>query len=476
MAQTLVFLGTSALLLSLTMTAYTKQSAVLDEIKQKGELVVVTRNSPTTYYVGPNGPTGPEYDLISRFASHLGVKLRLVTTDNLNNILAMIERHEAHLAAAGLTVTEDRKDRVRFGPPYQNITQQLVYRAGTKIPHSPEDLIDSRLEVIAGSSHIEGLKKLAQHYPDLTWHENSVMESDELLSYVWERRIDYTIADSNEVVLNQRFYPELRVAFDITGPQQLAWALPKDTDNGLYNEAVKFFDLIRKNGEFNQIMERHYGHVQDFDYVGTRKFMRHISQRLPAYVEQFQQAAEQHNLDWRLLAAIGYQESHWNPQAISPTGVRGIMMLTRTTAEDMGYSNRIDPQNSINGGARYFSQLKNRIPQRIAEPDRTWFALAAYNIGLGHVENLRVITQRRGGNPDKWVDVKANMQLIMQNRWHDLIRHGYARGKETLQYVENIRGYYDILVRQTEYNRQALTKKPVTYPVISYQDSPSPLL
>jgi len=473
MARLGAFVGTSLLLL---LTACTDQPSVLEQIKHKGELVVVTRNSPTTYFEGPYGPTGLEYDLISLFADYLGVDLKLITTTNFNAILPMVARRDAHLAAAGLTITDARKGRVRFGPAYQRITEQLVYRTGTKIPQSPDDLTDSRLEVIAGSSHAERLANLSKHYTNLTWHENNEAESEELLSYVWEKKIDYTIADSNEVALNQRYYPELRIGFDLTEPQQLAWAFPKGTDKSLYNEAVKFFVLIKQSGKLEQILDRYYGHVQDFDYVGTRLFMKHIIERLPDYMDHFQQAARQNGIDWRLLAAIGYQESHWNPRAISPTGVRGIMMLTRTTAADMGFSNRIDPQNSINGGARYFNLLKNRIPRRIVEPDRTWFALAAYNIGLGHVEDARTITRQQGGDPDKWVDVKTNLPLLTQKRWYEQLRHGYARGSEALRYVENIRSYYDILVWQTEPNKLKLPITPVKYPITMSQYVPSPIL
>ncbi len=473
-ARTVVFpLGAMLLLLT---GGCSQQPSALNQIKQKGELVVVTRNSPTTYFEGPYGPTGLEYDLVSLFADYLGVDLKLITTANFNAILPMVAHRDAHLAAAGLTITEARKSRVRFGPPYQNITEQLVYRSGTRQPQDPEDLVDTSLEVIAGSSHAERLSNLTKYYKNLTWQENNDVESEELLSLVWEKKIDYTVADSNEVALNQRYYPELRVAFDLSRPQQLAWAFPKGPDNSLYNEAVKFFNHIKQSGKLDQLLDRYYGHVQDFDYVGTRLFMKHIEERLPDYIQNFKQAAQHNNMDWRLLAAIGYQESHWNPRAISPTGVRGIMMLTRTTAADMGFTNRIDPQNSIKGGARYFRLLKNRLPRDINEPDRTWFALAAYNIGFGHVEDARTIIRQRGGDPDKWVDVKESLPLLTQKRWYEQLPHGYARGNEALRYVENIRSYYDILVWQTEPNKLKLPNTPIKYPITISQYIPSPIL
>ena len=431
------------------LTGFVPQPTLLNRIKQQGELVVVTRMSPTTYYEGADGPAGFEYDLARLFADYLGVKLKIVTPDSFNEILPMVESGEADLAAAGLTVTKSRRNLVRFGPVYQEIRQQLVYRAGDDIPQSINDLQHKYIEVVAGSSHEDTLRHLDRTVT-LNWHPNYEAEVEELLSLVWQRELDYTIADSNQVEVTRRYYPELRVAFDISGPQDLAWAFRNGKDISLHREAGRFFAEIERNGILDQLKDRYFGHVQDFDYVGTRAYIKDIYKRLPKYDDYFKQAADDFSLDWRLLAAIGYQESHWNPRAISPTGVRGIMMLTRTTAADMGITNRIKPRNSIFGGARYFSGLKKVLPDSIADPDRTWFALAAYNVGLGHVNDAREITKRLGKDPDKWMDVRDSLPLLMQKRWYKQTEHGYARGMEAVQYVENIRDYYDILVWRTE--------------------------
>jgi membrane-bound lytic murein transglycosylase F len=266
---------------------------------------------------------------------------------------------------------------------------------------------------------------------------------------VWAQTIDYTIADSNELGINQRFYPELRVAMDISEPQPLAWAFPIYEDTSLYDEAVDFFEEITESGKLRQLIDRHYGHVERLDYVGTRRYMRHIEERLPEFRPLFQAAAEATDQDWRLLAAMGYQESHWDPGARSPTGVRGIMMLTLNTMRQLGLDNRLDPEQSIMGGARYIRQIKDRLPERINEPDRTWLALAAYNVGMGHLEDARILTARNGGNPDKWVSVKRYLPLLSQKKWYEKTRYGFARGHEPVQYVENIRSYFDILVWQT---------------------------
>jgi membrane-bound lytic murein transglycosylase F len=303
---------------------------------------------------------------------------------------------------------------------------------------------------VAGSSHAEHLADLQSEYPDLVWQEVQDVDSEELLVLVWQQLIDYTVADSTELTISRRFYPELRPAFAVSEAEPLAWAFARNGDDSLYNKAVEFFASITEDGSLDQLIERYYGHIADFDYVGTRRYQAHIQQRLPAYRELFQEVAEEYGLDWRLLAAVGYQESHWNPDAVSPTGVRGLMMLTRAAAKDLDIEDRLDPEQSIRGGARYLHNMLQRIPERIPEPDRTWLALAAYNVGLGHLEDARILTQKNKGDWDKWIDVKENLPLLSKKKWYQQTRYGYARGREPVRYVENVRSYYDILVWYTE--------------------------
>lgn len=450
----------------LMLATYSAPPTLLQQIVDRNELVVTTRHSPTTFYEGIHGPSGFEYDLARLFADYLGVELAIVSPASLNAILPMVADGRADMAAAGLAVTEDRRKLVRFGPAYDHISQQLVYRKGTPAPASLTDLAGDVIDVVSGSSHAERLRWLAAGHPEINWYENEDADIRELLKKVWKKEINFTVANSNEIRLNQRIYPELRVAFDVTDPLPLAWAFAKGEDDSLVRVAEEFFALIEGNGQLEELRERYYGHVQDFDFVETRRFIRHVYQRLPSYKSSFVEAAQRFGLDWRLLAAIGYQESHWDPLAVSPTGVQGIMMLTRTTADEFGVADRVDPHDSIQGGARYLSHIKRRLPQEIAEPDRTWFALAAYNMGLGHLEDARALTAKRGGDARKWMDVKETLPLLTQRHWHEQTRYGYARGKEALQYVENIRSYYDILLWRTEPARPvpqltALTSSPL---------------
>ena len=422
----------------------------LEQIKHKGSLHVLTRFDPSTYYEGADGYTGLEYDLVTLFAKHLGVEVHFEIPDTFAQILTGIASGTADIAAAGLTVTDERTQYMQFAPAYHEVTEQIIYRTGTRRPQKPEDLTRGILEVVKGTSHVDTLKKLQATIPTLDWNTNAEIDTDGLLYLVNERLVDYTVADSNQIRLIRRFYPKLNVAFDISEPRQLAWALPKSGDTSLYEEIIDFFNKIKSDKTLDQLIERHYGHIESLNYVGICKFREHHKSRLPRYQNYFETAGQQHNIDWRLLAAIGYQESHWIEHAKSPTGVRGIMMLTQATAKQLGVKDRVDPEQSINGGARYFLQRIKKIPARIPEPDRTWMALASYNVGFGHLEDARILTQRQGGNPDKWLEVKKRLPLLSQEKYYRKTKHGYARGKEPVQYVENIRSYHDLLVWLTE--------------------------
>lgn len=454
-----VFAVTTGLLIS-GYTHSTPVASMLDRIKENGELVIVTRNGPTSYYETAAGPKGFEYDLAKMFADQLGVGLRVIAGQSFAEVVAMLGRDGADLAV-GLPITETGQRLVRYSPPYQETVQQVVYRITKARPRTVKDLADGVLQVVAGSTDVERLLELRARYPDLVWKENPELDREHLMRMVWDEVIDYTIASTNEVALIRRYYPELRAAFDLGKPQHLAWAVARHSDDSLYAAAVKFLNQVRKDGVLAQLDERYYGHLKNLGYVDKRTFLAHIEQRLPRYRSMFEEAEGFYGLDWHLLAAIGYQESRWDPAAVSPTGVRGIMMLTNATASLLGIRDRVDPRESILGGARYFDLMRLKIPERIPEPDRTWLALAAYNVGLGHLEDARIITQKRGGNPDKWVDVKKNLPLLAQKKWHQQTRNGYARGREPVNYVENIRAYHEILqwAIAQEKSRNARTAK-----------------
>ncbi len=432
----------------------TAHLSLLEQIKQDGFLVVVTRTNHSTYYIDGNGqPTGFEYDLAERFANKLGVELVVITTSNFKSMIPILAHGSAHIAAAGLTVTKHRDNIVRFSEPYQYVTQSLVYRSGRPRPRTLSDLNNGLLEVVAGSSYEDQLHQLLGTQPSLRWSPSYQNSAEGLLSMVWAKKIDYTIINSNQFALSQRSLPELRVAFNVSEPIPIAWAFPPSIDVSLYLAANEFLNDIKNNGELDELLERYYGHTEKFNYASALQFIEYMNTRLPNYQHWFKASAKREKLDWRLLAAIGYQESHWNPKAISPTGVRGIMMLTRNTAKYLHVKNRTDAKQSIDGGGKFYRKLYQQLPNSIQGADRTWMALAAYNVGYGHLMDARLITSKRGGDKNKWKDVRANLPLLKKKKWYRLTRYGYARGNEPVTYVDNIRQYYDTLIWYSEHKQ-----------------------
>lgn len=416
----------------------------LEEVRRGGVLRVATVNSATTYYLGAGGPTGFEYDLARLFAERLGAELEIVVVADRAEAIRAVRDRRAHFAA-GLAITPSRERRVRFTRPYLEVQPQLAYRAGDDRPRKLAD-VSGRLAV---PEHVAAAEWLRRKHPEIEFRREPGVNSEELLHRVAAGKLYATIADANLVKLNQRYYTDLRVAFDLGETQSLAWAFPPHGGMGLHNKAVEFIEEIRDTPRLRVIRDRYYGHVERLGFVGGKTFARQVEERLPRWREAFQQAGEEFGVDWRLLAAIGYQESHWRPDAVSPTLVRGLMMLTQRTAREVGVSNRRDPLQSIRGGAEYFTGIRSRLPERIEEPDRTWIALAAYNIGMGHVMDVRRLVDGAGRDPDSWVDVRAALPWLTQERYYRRTRYGYARGYEAVTYVGNIRAYYDILLWMT---------------------------
>jgi len=421
-----------------------QQVSVLEQLLDAGELRVVTRNSPSTYYLGANGPQGPEFELASRLAAELGVELYIYSMPTIGDVLREVASGRAHIAAAGLTLGQPLPDHAQFGPAYQQVKEHLVFRMGESRPADLQTAAAGHIEVASDSAHAITLEQLRLHHPDLVWVENPGTETEELLNRLTARAIDYTVADSNEFAVSRAYHPEIRIAFDLTPGKSLAWAV-NSHDSSLPTRVAAFFTTIDREGQLASILDRHYNNLRRFEYVQARDFVEHIASRLPEYRSLFRDAAESVGIDWRLLAAIGYQESHWIPDATSPTGVRGLMMLTEDTARSLGVGNRLDPQQSIFGGAQYFVLVRNQVPQRIRDPDRSWFALAAYNVGFGHLEDARILTQMHGKNPDRWEDVREYLPLLSQEKWYTRVKNGYARGWEPVRFVDNIRAYFDML-------------------------------
>ncbi|WP_312055130.1 membrane-bound lytic murein transglycosylase MltF [Pantoea brenneri] len=456
-----LFIGLVAVLLAMALWPsipwYGGGQDTISQIKSRGVLRVSTINSPLTYYTINQAPAGMDYELAKRFADYLGVKLKVTVRPNLSDLFDDLDEGKADVLAAGLNYNSERLARYRTGPGYYNVSQQLVYRVDKPRPKNLGDL-KGRLTVASGSAYLSSLKSArSNQFPDLDWAISTDQSPKALLEAVADGKLDYTIGDSVTIALLQRIYPQLAVAFDVTDEEPVTWYMKQSDDDSLNAAMLDFFNGMGEEGAMARLEEKYLGHVGTFDYVDTRTFLRAIDSTLPDIKPLFEKYAT--SIDWRLLAAISYQESHWNPQATSPTGVRGMMMLTRNTAESLDVGDRTDPEQSIRGGSQYLQNMMEKVPQTIPEDERIWFALAAYNMGYAHMLDVRKLTARQGGNPDSWADVKLRLPMLSQKRYYTQTTYGYARGHEAYNYVENIRKYQISLVGYLQEQEKRLAQQ-----------------
>ena len=416
----------------------------LGELRTHGTLRVGTLNQPTSNYLGAQGPEGYDYALASAFASHLGLQLVIIPARDTAALRKLLARGEADLLAAQLTSDSDWRHAGVATEPYRQEPQLVVQRRGQPATQNISALVDRRLVVRAGSPQLAELQRLrrdGQAY--LSWTELP-RETADPLDWISSGDADYAIVDESEFRFARHLYPEAVVAFPLPDARPLHWIV-RHSAPGLLDAANRFIADSAANGLLTKLDHAAAPESSAIVYATERRFQDDIGTLLPPLRPLFERAAAASGVDWRLLAAVGYQESHWDNTASSANGAVGMMMLTTEAARAMDVGDRTDLEQNVHGGALYLAQTLQRIPARIPEPDRTWLALAAYNAGFGHLEDARVLAQANGANPDHWEDVARFLPMLGEERYYLQARRGYARGWEPVRFVEQIRGFFAVL-------------------------------
>jgi membrane-bound lytic murein transglycosylase F len=417
----------------------------LQSILKNGELTVTTRNNANCYYVYRDEPMGFEYELAKAFADHLGVRLRVEIADQWNDLIPAVLSGKCALIAASMTATAARKKKIRFSNAYMTIRQHLIVHRDNFHINKFEEIGEDAIHVREGTSYQERLEQLQRKGYAFRIALDPNIATEELIRRVAMKKIKFTVADDNVALLNRRYYPQIVISTAISGHQELAWGVhPKA--RGLAAEINRFFEKIQSNGRYAEIYQRYYGDVSRFDYVDLRTFHRRIASRLPKFEISIREAADTYNFDWRLIAAQIYQESHLRVWARSHAGAYGLMQLTRSTAKSLGVTDIYDPEQNIPAGVRHLRDLFNHY-DHVKGEDRLWIALAAYNIGIGHIQDARDLTRDRGEDPNSWAALKQVLPLLSQKAFYRNSRYGFCRGDEPVAYVRQIQLYYDILKR-----------------------------
>ena len=418
----------------------------LEHVRESGKITVLTRNNANCYYIYRDQPMGFEFELAQAFSTFLDVELE-TRVEEWNDLLTDVNADNGDLVAAGMTITPERAELVDFSDPYMTIQQQvIVHRSNTAIT-SIQDLAGQTVHVRENTTYQQRLTELNQEQDldiDIVLHED--LPTEELIRQVSTQSIDITVADSNIALLNRRYYPHIEIAFPLEEEQSLGWAVKKG-DRALLERVNAFLDQVRERGDYAKIYERYYGKVHIFDYVDLKKFHKRIQTRLPKYLPLIRQTAEQFGFDWRFIAAVIYQESHFDPRAQSYTGVKGLMQVTLTTAREMGISNRLDPAQSVLAGVKYLKKIKDRWDD-VPDEERIFFTLASYNIGYGHVRDAQKLARDKGLDPRLWESMQQTLPLLRIKKYYKQTRYGYARGTEPVRYIERIQTYYDILKKK----------------------------
>jgi peptidoglycan lytic transglycosylase F len=417
--------------------------AQVEKIEKPGTLRLITNNSINSYYYYNGQPTGFEYDLAREFAAFINVDLDIVIP-GWNNMFNYLEQNKGDFIAAGLAITKKRLERVNFSIPYMSIQQRIVHHKLTFGPKNIEDLAFRSIDIRRGTSYHSRLEEIKRSGINFNYILHDNIPTEELIRMVHNRKIKFTIADNNIAYLNQRHYPDIRIGIAIQEKEFLAWAVNKNNSK-LLEQINNFFLHAIETGLLQKISDKYYANIEDSDPFDLKRFHQRIETRLPKYKETIVEESRKYDFDWKFIAAVVYQESHFNPNATSFTNVKGLMQVTEVTAEEMGIKNRLNPSQSIKAGIKYLDKMVKKFDYIEDDYEKILFALASYNIGYGHVMDAMKIAKKMGLDEKKWKNLKTVLPLLSKEKVYKKTRHGYARGWEPVQYIERILTYYDIL-------------------------------
>ncbi len=439
-----------------------QQHDVLGAPHEEGVLVVLVYPGPASHFSGPGGePSGFDVDLARLFAQQLKLPVRFEIAASPGTLVEAVSAGHAHIgtgglyrprkadtppaAPAGTAAANADRGGVDWSVGYYPVDTLLIYNSEGFKPRSWQDLSGESVAWVENTGLDPEIAALRAAHPGVRWTPLALPATDSLIAQVSDGRIGYALVSSHVAAIARNIFLDFEVAFVAGGRRELAWVIPSRFP--ALREAVDaFLARVKRDGTLARLADRYFAHSAQVRRIDAGVFHDRIKTLLPDYRLLFQHAQAATGMEWRLLAAIAYQESQWDSLATSETGVRGMMQLTEETARHLGVRNRLDAKESIVAAARYLTDLKRALPSRIQEPDRTWLALAAFNIGMGHLEDARVLAKKQKLDPDLWSNVKQALPLLASPEFYQQAKLGYARGGMPVVFVERVRAYYDILL------------------------------
>ena len=429
----------------------------LKHVKLRGKLRVITDYNSTNYFIYKGRTMGFQYEMLQALAKHLGVKLELTVNNDLLSSFEALENGEVDVLGMNLAVTKDRMDKFNFTVPHSQSRQVLVQlkdsiQSSTYVSNQNQ-LVGKQIHVSEASSFEERLESLSQELGKEIMVESEKLEVEQLISKVANGEITYTIADENVAMVNQAYYPELDIQTPVSFPQNLAWALRKGT-NHLTQDINMWLIDFQKSREYKRIY-RKYFRSSRIEEMLLSEYFTLKSGKISEYDELLKEKSKIVGWDWRLLSALVYQESNFNPKARSWVGAFGLMQLMPETAYRYDVDTLSSARDNVDAGVKYLKYLEGKLDKTLDDKtDRLQFLLASYNVGLGHILDARRLAVKNGKNPDQW---KGSVDYYLLNKakpefYNDpVVKYGYCRGEEPYLYVTKI------LDRYAHYKNMALT-------------------
>ncbi len=415
----------------------------LPGLAERGRLRMITRNNALTYYLYRGQQMGFEFEMMGKLADSLDLNLEVAVPSGHDELETWLLEGRGDVIASAWTITEERSDRVEFTRPYQTVDQVVVTRGSETAVKAPRDLNGRTVHVRASSAYAESLRALQDSVPNiaLEWVAEDI-ETEEILARVEDGTYDITVCDSNLLNMEQTYGRNLRAAFTLA-TTRLGWAVRPDNPKLL--QALNGFIAREYRGLHYNIWRKRYFQSQKQIARARDELRADASGKLSPYDDLIREHAEAHTLDWRLVAAIIYQESRFDPDETSWAGAIGLMQMMPRTGRAMGAKNLRDPSQAIAAGCRYLRSLIDSFEPALSLATRIRFALASYNAGRGHLMDARWLARRQGFDGDVWYDsVERAMLLLEREAYHSQTRYGYCRGSEPVAYVRNVERWYRV--------------------------------
>lgn len=431
----------------------------LKEIKKDGKLRALIAYSATSYFLYRGQPMGYEYELLKRLADDLGVELELKVSKNLDELLPELKKGSVDIVAHALAITSERKKEVSFADFLYLTEQVLVQRKPEnwrrmtldqiqeQIITDPIQLIGDTVSVRMNSSYFNRIKNLSKEIGGEIVIDtlDGNLTTDEIIKMVAEGDIKYSLADKNLATINASYYSNLDVDVPLSFSQRIAWAVHPNASK-LLKATNKWLKKEKRHPDYNVIYNRYFKHKRSFKRRVNSPFYSLNQKKISKYDPIIKGNSEQIGWDWRLLASLIYQESQFDPEAESWTGAKGLMQMMPAAAEEMGVTNKSDPEDIIKGGTNYLKRMHDRFEAIPDSIQRIKFAMASYNCGYSHVIDAQKLAAVNGLDSTAWDEHVEKMIVALsypKNFNHEVVKYGYVRGIEPFQYVDEIFKRYE---------------------------------